>query len=153
MNADKETSKEYQDALDDRRTALAFWRCVAQGKMHGEVGEWLQEIAMRVLAADDEYSKNPKKRAEALMRAIGLAGKLDQHHALREKINSPEYLFQDLGTGKKISKAEILIAAESVKKGYADMDKKALRSLVDRQREPKRKKRVEVKDQDDEPII
>lgn len=73
-------SLEYRDAIcGDRNPSLKFWEAVAAGEFDDEVVDWLRVVAQRVLDAD----KGPaKRRPDAVLAAVGLAGHDDRGEAL-----------------------------------------------------------------------
>jgi hypothetical protein len=79
----REASKKLQDALDgDRTAALAFWKIIANtnGDLTGEERLFVVEAARRIVRAD---ATSGRRRADAMLDAVRLAGREDRHRELR----------------------------------------------------------------------
>jgi hypothetical protein len=89
--ADDWVSKTLVDALagldapdGDRTSALEMWKAVAEYPRGLESIVWAQAVAKRILEADREADR--RRRPDAILRAVGLAGHEDRHRRLRDLI-------------------------------------------------------------------
>jgi hypothetical protein len=77
-----ETSEELQNAMyGDRKTALRFFRRMAEGKDDFETKIFSQFIAARILEAD---CTKGRRRPDALVRALSLSGTTDKNREMRD---------------------------------------------------------------------
>ena len=121
----EDTSKEFSDAMEgDRESALGLWRNIANGQVYGEEREWIRHVARAVLDADGAMD-----RPDALMKAIGLAGKADPWRRMREVATA----LRDFGAKRK----DILDYLQ--REGLIDPEARDAESLLDRElrREPR----------------
>jgi len=87
MSDDIEIGRTTQLAIDGDRTAsLAMWERAARGDFCTDVQVWLQHVAAAVLDADSKDAG--RLRDSALVRAVGLANKIDKHRALRQFVEA-----------------------------------------------------------------
>ena len=82
-----EIHAETQAAIDgDRDAARDMLAAVARGEFNADTRLWLETVAARILAADDE--PNEKRRPGAIVAALGLRGKRRPHRARRELLDA-----------------------------------------------------------------
>lgn len=119
-----ETSRLYDDAEHGRfpiSASLQFWNSIANsdGTVVGENAAWIILIAKRVLEAD-----KTTRRAEAMLKAVGLAGN-DKHFELRRLV----HVLRDFGA----TPAEMIASVR--KEGLADHidGDDALRVIISRE--------------------
>lgn len=118
---DIEVSKQTADAIDgDRHASLAMWAAVAADDFNRETRLWLRTVAERLLAADEIEDR--RRRPDAVLAAVGLAGNRDKHRALREHAS----VLEELGATRD------RIAAALVAGGLVDADAD-VRSILDRE--------------------
>jgi hypothetical protein len=78
-----ETSEELQSAMSgDRTDALQFIRDFAFGRRDFETMYFMEVIAGRILIADRTTGR---RRADKLMRALSLSGRIDTHRDMRHQ--------------------------------------------------------------------
>jgi hypothetical protein len=90
---DDEISFECSKAIDglvdpkkvDRHASIAMWEAVAEGHLDTDVRAWIMHVAEALLDADTKPAD--RQRDAAIVRAVGLAGKIDKHRALREFVS------------------------------------------------------------------
>lgn len=76
-------TREGQMAMEgDRNASIAMWERVARGEFDLETQTWLQHVAQGVL--DAESKDAGRLRDSAIIRALGIANKIDKHRAVRE---------------------------------------------------------------------
>jgi hypothetical protein len=85
-----------------RETNLQIWQFIADGILRDcepsyeqeKATEFIQKVAKDILAAD---KSNPSQRAEQIMKAVGLAGRLDaKEHSMRKAVELVDDFFSDL---------------------------------------------------------
>lgn len=121
-----------------RSIARANWHRIATGQIDAELQAWVVSVAEALVLA--ERVKDPHKRKQAIARAVGLDGKLDETaHALR-KLNeaSPETWGatpRERSKNKRVTMSVVL--------GHAEFDERrsitpeALRKRIARAIKPK----------------
>lgn len=134
----------------NRTEARALWQRVATGDLErfdeidtARMHAWIREVAAKVVEAD---ALPTGARPDALVRALGLAGKVDAYADLRALVNDVRWEFPTTGVdGAALdeSRAQIvrqmvaLAREQGLLRGvYADDDKKAhdlIRSLLPKQ--------------------
>lgn len=78
-----EFTHEGQMAIDGDRTAsIAMWERVSRGQFDLDTRTWLEHVAHGVL--DAESKDAGRLRDGAIIRALGLADKIDKHRTVRE---------------------------------------------------------------------
>ena len=74
------TSEQAKDG--DRTASLVMWGQIADGKFNSDAQYWLQHVAANLLDAESKDAGTLRDRA--IVRALGLEGKIDKHRDLRE---------------------------------------------------------------------
>ena len=123
---DVEIQQETQQAIDgDRDASLALWKRVARGELNADVRVWLQHVADAVL--DAESKPGGRNRDSAIVRAVGLFGKIDKHRELRKFVSICEELgltrkeiVAAIRTGRPKASAPTLIFVDFDPSPYSD---------------------------------
>lgn len=115
---DADGDKELADAIealsadpprdDWRALALQMWARVLENPGSSGSQYWVQEVARKLLEADRQ--PDAKRRPDAILKAVGLAGRYDRWHALREDLavfRSFSVLDGETERRGKVTKAEI----------------------------------------------
>ena len=128
----------------NRTEALALWARVAAGDLeHGQADPvdmhaWIRRVAQDLLEAD---AAPAGARPAAVLQAVGLAGKVDGHAALRAFVDGPQWDFRAIGNdGLEVEEARGAVVRQMVDQArelglligvYAVDDKKAAQLVRD----------------------
>jgi hypothetical protein len=79
-------SRELCEALEgDRSASLEFWKAAARWDFNDETKVWIQHIAERVIEANAQLAK---RRPDAMLKAIGMAGREDESRHLFDEVHT-----------------------------------------------------------------